>query len=93
MRSSAVPLTVLAMISLLLALSLVTWRQARSLDALAQLDRIEREISLLEAEKEELERTIQSLESRGHVVPTAREELGMRTPTAEEIVFLPGAPR
>ena len=93
MRNSAIPLTALAMVSLLIALSLVTWRQTRSLEALAELDRVERDISLLRAEKEGLERTIQSLESRGHVVPTARDRLNMRTPTAGEIILLPGDPR
>jgi cell division protein FtsL len=93
MRLSGLTLTALAIATLLAALSLVTWRQTRSLDALAELERIEREISLVEAERGELERRIQSLESRGRVVPAAREMLGMHTPSASEIILLPGETR
>lgn len=83
-------LVVLAVALLLAALSLVTWRQSRALEDLAELDHLRREISLMSAERNELERRIQSLESRGSVVPAARERLRMRAPTAEEIVLLPG---
>jgi len=37
-----------------------------------------------------MERTLQVLESRGRVVPLAREQLGMHTPEATELVILPG---
>lgn len=75
---------------LLAALSLVTWRQARALESLADLDHLRRELSLGQAERIELEYRIQLLESRAHVVPAAQERLGMRTPTASEIVLLQG---
>lgn len=84
-------LTALAVAALLAALSLVTWRQARAREALVELDRLQREISLVEAERAALERRVQTLEGRGWVVPAARSRLGMRPPRADEIVLLPGA--
>jgi cell division protein FtsL len=90
MNAGRVFLTVLAVAALLAALSLVTWRQARALDALRDLDALERELSLVEAERAELHRRIQTLESRGRVVPLARERLDMRTPSAGEIILLEG---
>lgn len=80
----------LAVALLLAALSFVTWRQTRALEALAELDRLRREISLMIAERNELGNRIQVLESRGRVVPTARDRLGMRTPNGGEIVWLAG---
>lgn len=90
MRTYSVFLTALAVVALLAALSLVTWRQARALEALRDLDTVQRAVSLVEAERAELHRRIQTLESRGHVVPSARERLGMRTPSAGEIILLEG---
>lgn len=78
-----------AVLSLLGALALVPWRQSRALEALGRLDEVSRQISLANAEEVELQRNIQVLESRGRVVPLARERLGMHTATAEELVILP----
>jgi cell division protein FtsL len=89
-RISGTSLTALAVAALLAALSLVTWRQSRTREALVELDRVQRAISLVEAERAELQRRIQVLESRGRVVRDARERLGMRNPEAGEIVLLPG---
>ncbi len=93
MRLSGPSRTALAMAALLIALSLVTWRQARAREALVELDTLRREISLVQAENGELERRIAHLESRGRVVAAARERLGMHTPTAREIVLLSGDAR
>jgi cell division protein FtsL len=90
MRTADVLRLALAVVALLAALSLVTWRQARALEALEGLDALQREVSLVEAERAELYRRIQTLESRGRVVPEARSRLGMRTPLAGEIVLLVG---
>ena len=86
-------LAALSVALLFAALSLVAWRQARALDRLEELDGLTREISLLTAERNQLETRVQLLESRARVVPAARERLGMRTPTDEagEIVLLPGS--
>ncbi len=80
----------LAVVVLLTSLGLVTWRQSRALEALAELDHTRRQASVAAAERVELERRIQVLESRGRVVPAAREHLGMHTPDATELVILPG---
>ncbi len=80
----------LAVAALLASLSLVAWRQARALEALAALDGVRQARVLAVAEKAELERRIQYLESRGRVVPAARSRLGMHTPDASEMVILPG---
>lgn len=91
MRLSAASWTALVVAALLGSLSLVTWRQARVRESLEELDHLRREISLIEAERSELEQRIRILESRSRVVPEARERLGMRTPGSAEIVILSGA--
>ena len=82
----------LAVVTLVLAASLilVAWRQGRALEALAALDAVRHERVLAEAEKSEMERRIEYLESRGRVVGEARTRLHMRTPDASEIRLLPG---
>jgi cell division protein FtsL len=82
--------TASAVVVLLSSLGLVTWRQSRALEAQERLDQIRRQASVAAAERVELERTIQVLESRARVVPAARERLGMHTPGAAELVILPG---
>ncbi len=81
--------TAAAMLALLLSLGFVVWRQARALDALAELDRIGARRMLLAAELAELDRRMQMLESRAWVVPQAERRLGLRAPQADEIVILP----
>ncbi len=92
MRLRRLALATLAAVLLLSALGLVAWRQARALERLEELDGLERGISLLLAERDELQSRVRALESRGHVGPAARDRLGMRTPSDEagEIVLLPG---
>lgn len=82
---------VLAVVVLLGSLGLVTWRQSRAFETLARLDEIRTRTSLSVAERVELDRRIQWLESRARVVPAARDRLGMHTPAASELVILPGA--
>jgi len=76
---------------LLASLGLVTWRQSRALESLERLDDARRLVSVNEAERLDLARTIQVMESRARIVPRAETELGMHTPDATEMVFLPGA--
>jgi cell division protein FtsL len=92
-KLTATGLLVLALVALLAALSLVTWRQSRALEALASLDTIQRERSLAQSEVEELTRRIQVLESRTRVVAEARERLGLHVPADDEIVQLLGDAR
>jgi len=80
----------LALVALLGALGLVPWRQSRAFESLRELDDTRRLVSVNEAERLELARTIQVMESRAQVVPRAREMLGMHTPDAAELVILPG---
>ena len=84
-------LVVLGVAGLLVSLSLVTWRQARAMDALRQLDELTREQSLARAEGEELARRIQVLESRGRVVPAARERLGLEIAPSTVLLVEGGA--
>lgn len=79
-----------AMVALLSSLWGVTWRQSRALEAMSELDEIRRRTSLAEAERVDLERSIQVLESRARVVPEARERLGMHIAASAELVILPG---
>jgi len=82
-----------ALSALLSALGAVTWRQSRAFEVLARLDDLRGQTSVAEAERVELERAIQVLESRAHVVPEARERLAMHTPATSELVLLPGEMR
>ena len=90
-RLPGVWLVVLAMAALLASLTLVTWRQSRALEALAELDHARSEVSIARAERDELTQRIQGLESRARVISEATRRLGMRTPEASEIVYVAGA--
>jgi cell division protein FtsL len=79
-----------AVTALVGSLALVTWRQSRAFETGARVDEVRRQISVAEAEQVDLERHIQVLESRTHVVPAARKRLGMHTATTSELVILPG---
>lgn len=89
-RLAGTSLVALATAILLASLSLVAWRQARALESLESLDGLRRDLTLAQAEREELELRVHELESRGRIVPEARRRLGMRVPDAAEIVILPG---
>lgn len=90
MKLSGPLLTILSVALLLAGLSLVAWRQSRAREALAELDGIRREISLMTAERNELANRIQSLESRSRVTREAQERLGMHSPADSlgELVLL-----
>jgi cell division protein FtsL len=75
--------------ALLAALTLVIWRQSNALVTLRALDKLRDSRALAEAERSDLMRQIEQLESRTHVVTAARDRLGMRVPLANEIVILP----
>jgi cell division protein FtsL len=78
---------------LLGSLGLVTWRQSRALETLAELDELRSATSVARAQVVELGREIQVLSSRARVVPAARERLGMHTPDASELVILFAEPK
>ena len=79
----------LAFAALLASLTLVIWRQSRALEVLRSVDQMRSERVIAEAERSELTRRIQRLESRARVVADARDRLGMHVPSANEIVILP----
>ncbi len=83
-------LAALGFAGLLAALSLVTWRQSRAFEALAELDRLEKSLSLAESERTELLRLIQGLDNRTRISSVAQERLGMHRPDASEMVLLSG---
>lgn len=82
----------LAFAALLGSLTLVIWRQSRALETLRALDELRSARVIAEAERSELTRRIQRLESRAYVVAAARDRLGMHVPAAAEIVILPLKP-
>ena len=87
MRRSWIALTVLGITCLLLALSLVSWRQTRVRAVLAEVAELQRQVSLGEAERNELARNIQFLESRSRVIREAEARLGLRRAMAHETVW------
>ncbi len=89
-RWGSLSLLALGFAAVLGALSLVTWRQARAREALAELELVRSEIALSEAEQTELRRRIQSLESRKRISEWAERELGMHQPDASEMVLMQG---
>jgi cell division protein FtsL len=74
---------------LLGALTMVIWRQSQAFETLRALDELRSKRALAEAERSELTRKIENLESRAVVVASAGTRLGMRVPSAAEIVILP----
>ena len=76
----------------LASLGLVTWRQSRALETLAELDELRRGTSVAQAQVVELDREIQVLSSRARVVPAARDRLDMHTPDGSELVILLAEP-
>ncbi len=90
-RSGAtLSLLALGFSGLLSALSLVTWRQSRAFEALAELDGLEKSLSLAESERTELLRQIQGLDNLTRISSFAQERLGMHRPDASEMVLLSG---
>jgi cell division protein FtsL len=78
-----------AVILLLAALALVTWRQTEGVAREHALRELQAERTIAEAERMELERRIQALSTRVRVVRVARERLGMHLPDDGEIMLLP----
>ena len=79
--------TALTFTFLLLSLGFVTWRQSRAFEANQALDGLRRQVSVVQAERVELEREVLVRRSLGHIVPAA-EAIGMVTPRPEQIVIL-----
>lgn len=80
----------LVMAAFLASLSFVAWRQGRALEVLGELEQVQQQRAVAEAEKVDLTQRIRVLESRGRIEEVAGELFGMRPPTAEEMVFIQG---
>ena len=70
------------------SLGFVTWRQSRAFEVHLELDELRGRVAVARAERIDLERSIQALQSRSHVVPVAIARLGMHMPDGSEQVFL-----
>jgi cell division protein FtsL len=92
MRSSGAIRMAAACALLFVSLSMVVWRQSRALEELRGLDAARSTRAILQAERSELQREIQLLESRTRIVAVASERLGLRVPAATELTIL-SAPR
>jgi cell division protein FtsL len=78
----------LAFAALLASMSLVVWRQSRALEVLRALDSARTQRAIGEAERSELNRQIEYLESRSRIVNEAHR-LGLHVPSVDELVVLP----
>lgn len=83
----------LAFAALFASLTLVIWRQSRALETLRAVEAMRGDRVVAEAERGEITRRIQTLESRAHVVAAARDRLDMHVPSAHEIVIVPLTPK
>jgi len=91
MRSHAGVLRLaLVFTTLLASMCLVVWRQSRTLELLSALEKARTARAMGEAERSELNRKIEYLESYSRILNEARR-LGLKTPDTDEaeIVFLP----
>jgi cell division protein FtsL len=76
------------LLPLLAALALVIVRQTQGLALEQQLREVREKQAIVEAERVETVRRIQTLSSRARVVRAARERLGMHLPAVAEIIFV-----
>jgi cell division protein FtsL len=88
MKGNGAIRTSVAFALLFASLSLVVWRQSRTLEELRALDAARAERTVLQAERARLQREIHQLESRSRIVAAAGSRMGLRLPAADEIVFL-----
>jgi hypothetical protein len=89
-RMAGTSLFVLSAAGLLGSLGIVARRQAQALTVLEDLEEVRREWSLSEAERTELTRRVELLESRSRVEAAAMRRLGLRRPHDYEIVTYAG---
>jgi cell division protein FtsL len=78
----------LAITLLYASLATVVWRQSRALEELRGLEAARSERAILQAERSDLLREIQHLESRPRILAAAGGRLQLKTPGSDEIVFL-----
>jgi hypothetical protein len=76
----------------LVALSLVVWRQTDAIRTARVLTQTRAERTELESKRAEFVRRIRAAESRGSLIPRAQGRLGLRQAADSEIIFLPMPP-
>ncbi len=75
------------------SLTLVAWRQGKALTVVEEIEHLEAELSLANAENDEIRQRIVLLKSRPWVTEQATKRLDMSVPDASAQVFLPGGMR
>lgn len=88
MRGQGTIRVALAFAALLASLTLVVWRQSRSLELLRALDDVRSERAIAEGERASLSAQVQVLEGRARIRRVAETRLGMGVPTADDLVTL-----
>lgn len=88
MRGTGTLRVIFACAALFAALSGVVYRQSRALEVLRELDAARSDRAIAESERAALQRQIQELEGRARIVQVAGERLGLRPPSASELVIL-----
>lgn len=78
--------------ALFCSLSLVVWRQGQALEELRAMETARATRVVLESQRASLQRDIERLQSRGHMIGVAAARLSLRLPAADEIVILREAP-
>jgi len=71
------------------SLTLVAFRQGQALTVMEEIEDLRAEISLANAEKDEVRQRIQRLQGRGWITEQASERLGMSVPDASQQQILP----
>lgn len=95
MRSQGTLRVALAFAAFLGSLSLVIWRQSRTLDVLAELDVTRTKRAIVESERSRAVERIQYLESRSRIAEVAEAWWDMRVPSSDEeyvIMLRPDGP-
>lgn len=72
------------------SLTVVAWRQGQALTVMEEIEDLRAEISLADAENDEVRQRIQRLQGRSWVTEQAAERLGMSVPEASAQQFLEG---
>lgn len=88
MRGQGTIRLALAFATLLASLTFVIWRQSRALELLRELDGARSARAVAESERAGLTGRVQVLEGRSRIRKVGESRLGLRVPTAEDLVTL-----
>lgn len=88
MRSQGTLRVALAFAAFLGSLSMVVWRQSRTLEVLQDLQDLRNGRALAESRRNELTQVIQYLEGRARIMDVAGARWGMRVPASGEVFVL-----